>query len=129
MVTDMPATRRFYETAPDFEAAPEAAFYIVATGPARRRRTLKHGDTFVVADAYGDIGAAPYSHDGVFYTDTRHLSRCEVLLNGYHPLLLGSNIRDDNAFLNVDLTNPDFYLDKSLVLRKDTIHILRTIFL
>jgi glycogen debranching enzyme len=129
MVTDMPATRRFYETAPDFEAAPEAAFYIVATGPARRRRTLKHGNTFVVADAYGDIGAAPYSHDGVFYTDTRHLSRFEVLLNGYHPLLLGSNIRDDNAFLNVDLTNPDFYLDKSLVLRKDTIHILRTIFL
>jgi glycogen debranching enzyme len=97
MATDMLATGRIYETTPDLEAAPEAAFYIVATGPERRRRTLKHGDTFIVADAYGDIGTAPYSHDGIFYTDTRHLSRFELLLNGYHPLLLGSNIRDDNA--------------------------------
>jgi N-terminal domain of (some) glycogen debranching enzymes len=31
--------------------------------------------------------------DGIFNTDTRYLSRLELLLNGMQPLLLGSNLR------------------------------------
>ncbi len=45
------------------------------------------------------------------------------------PLLLGSNVRDDNTSLTVDLTNPDMYFDDHLVLPKDTLHVVRTIFL
>ena len=45
------------------------------------------------------------------------------------PLLLGSNLRDDNSALPVDLTNPDLIADQHIVLQKDTVHILRTIFL
>ena len=45
------------------------------------------------------------------------------------PLLLGSNVRDDNTLLTVDLTNPDMYFDEHLVLPKDTLHVVRTIFL
>ena len=52
-----------------------------------------------------------------------------MLLDGTQPLLLGSNVRDDNALLTVDLTNPDIYFDEKLVLPKDTLHIVRTIFL
>ena len=109
---------------------PEAPFYIPATGPATRpRRTLKHDDTFVVLDSHGDIGASAGGPDGLFHCDTRFLSHLELLLNGMQPLLLGSNVRDDNTLLTVDLTNPDIYFDDRLVLPKDTLHVVRTIFL
>jgi glycogen debranching enzyme len=112
------------------EAIQEARFYIPATGPAARpRRTLKHGDTFLVVDAHGDIGASAGGSDGLFHADTRFLSRFELLINGMQLLLLGSNLRDDNAVLKVDLTNPDIFFDKRLILEKDTLHIDRTIFL
>ena len=50
-------------------------------------------------------------------------------LNGEQPLLLGSNVRDDNTLLAVDLTNPDFYDGEHITLQKDIVHIARTIFL
>ena len=72
---------------------PEARFYIPATGPATRpRRTLKYGDTFIVVDSHGDIGASAGGTDGLFHCDTRFLSHLELLLNGLQPLLLGSNV-------------------------------------
>ena len=112
------------------DTVPEAPFYIPATGPATRpRRTLKHDDTFVVLDSHGDIGASAGGTDGLFHCDTRFLSHLELLLNGMQPLLLGSNVRDDNTLLTVDLTNPDMYFDNHLVLPKDTLHVVRTIFL
>jgi glycogen debranching enzyme len=108
----------------------EQSFYIPATSsPSRPRRTLKYGDSFAVVDSHGDIGISEGGPDGIFHSDTRHLSRFELLLNGVPPLLLGSNLRDDNSLLTVDLTNPDIYFDQLLVLPKDTIHIVRALFL
>src|SRR5437764_1492059 len=96
-------------TAPlSIDTVPEAPFYIPVTGPAQRpRRTLKQNDTFIVVDSHGDIGACTGGPDGLFHSDTRFLSYFEILLNGVQPLLLGSNVRDDNTSLTVDLTNPD----------------------
>ncbi|HXZ10280.1 MAG TPA: amylo-alpha-1,6-glucosidase, partial [Paraburkholderia sp.] len=114
-----------------FEAdtATDVPFYIPATGPETRpRRTLKHGDSFLVIDAHGDIGATAGAADGLFHCDTRYLSRLEIRANGAEQLLLGSNLRDDNATLTVDLTNPDIFVGKRLVLSKDTVHISRSIF-
>src|SRR5262249_15782453 len=109
---------------------PEAPFYIPATGAATRpRRTLKHDDTFIVVDVHGDIGTSAGGADGLFHADTRFVSRLELLLNDVQPLLLGCNVRDDNTSLNVDLTNPDVYADGHLRLAKDTLHVVRTIFL
>jgi glycogen debranching enzyme len=108
----------------------EVPFYIPATRPPTRpRRSLKHGDCFAVFDSHGDIGAVGGGPDGLYYCDTRHLSLMELMINGMQPLLLGSNVRDDNTALTVDLTNPDFYFDRRLVLPKDTLHIVRTLFL
>src|ERR1700754_2022942 len=95
----------------------------------RRRRSLKHDDTFIVHDSHGDIGASAGGPDGLFNCDTRYLARLELLLDELQPLLLGSNLRDDNSALTVDLTNPDIYRDGRLVLQKDMLHIVRTIFL
>jgi glycogen debranching enzyme len=118
------------DTSTLIDLIPEVPFYIPATGPATRpRRTLKHDDTFAVLDSHGDIGASKGGPDGIFHRDTRFLSRLELLLSGMQPLLLGSNLRDDNAVLTVDVTNPDIYFDNRLALAKDTLHVGRTIFL
>src|SRR5205823_21307 len=67
--------------------------------------------------------------DGLFNADTRYLARLEMVLDEMQPLLLGSNLRDDNSALSVDLTNSDVYRNGRLVLQKDTLHIVRSIFL
>jgi glycogen debranching enzyme len=109
---------------------PEAPFYIaVADSAARARRTLKSGDTFIVMDSHGDVGVSAGGPDGLFHHDTRYLSRLELTVNELQPLLLGSNLRDDNALLAIDLTNPDIFSDQRIVLQKDTLHIVRTVFL
>ena len=108
----------------------ETPFYIQATdAPSRPRRSLKHGDTFAVVDEHGDVGVSAGGGDGIFHNDTRYLSRLELLINGTHPLLLGASLRDDNTLLRVDLTSPDVFFERRLSLAKNTIHIVRTIFL
>ncbi len=118
------------KTAAAFPEAPsEAAFTITATQSVGPPRTLKYGDTFVVLDSRGDFGTSSGGSSGLFHQDTRHLSRLELLVNGAPPLLLGSNLRDDNSAFFVDLTNPDLMDGSHIVLEKDRVHILRTIFL
>ena len=117
-------------TARTIELVQEQPFYIPMTGPAARpRRSLKHDDTFIVLDSHGDIGASAGGPDGLFNADTRYLARLELALDDVQPLLLGSNLRDDNSSLTVDLTNPDIYRGDRIVLQKDMLHIVRTIFL
>src|SRR6187401_418917 len=92
------------------EQAAESPFYIPMTGPATRpRRSLKHDDTFIVLDSHGDIGASAGGQDGLFHADTRYLAKLQLVFEDVQPLLLGSNLRDDNSSLTVDLTNPDVY--------------------
>jgi glycogen debranching enzyme len=117
-------------TSQTIEQVAEQPFYIPMTGPAARpRRSLKHDDTFIVLDSHGDIGASVGGPDGLFNSDTRYLARLEMLLDEVQPLLLGSNLRDDNSALTVDLTNPDVYRQGRIVLQKDMLHIVRTVFL
>jgi glycogen debranching enzyme len=122
---DMPATTG---------EAQEALFAITVSQPARPSRALKYGDTFIVLDSRGDIrndaGAVSSAGSaGLFHKDTRHLSRLQLLVNGEPPLLLGSTLRDDNSAFFIDLTNPDLVEGQRVVLEKDRVHILRTIFL
>jgi glycogen debranching enzyme len=124
------AIEALIQTIREAEVVSESAFYIPMTGPAARpRRALKHDDTFVVLDSHGDIGASAGGPDGLFNADTRYLARLELVLDGVQPLLLGSNLRDDNSALTVDLTNPDVYSSGRIVLQKDMLHIVRTVFL
>src|SRR5258708_10196832 len=117
-------------TARAAELVAESPFYIPMTGPgARPRRSLKPDDTFIVLDSHGDIGASAGGPDGLFNGDTRYLARLELVLDEVQPLLLGSNMRDDNSALTVDLTNPDVYRYGRIVLQKDMLHIVRTLFL
>jgi glycogen debranching enzyme len=113
---------------PSVESVSEDPFAVAGTElTTRPRRSLKHGDTFIVLDSHGDLGGN--GADGLFHGDTRFLSRLVLTLDGASPLLLGSTIYDNNTLMAVDLTNPDTYRDGHLVQPKDTLHIARQIFL
>jgi glycogen debranching enzyme len=109
-----------------------AQFFIPAAASLqeRRPRTLKNGDTFAVFDHNGDALSGPGSPEGLFHRDTRHLSHLYLTVEGRRPMLLSSTLRDDNATLTCDLTNPDLYdKDGRLVLEHDLVHMRRSRFL
>ncbi|RSC30046.1 amylo-alpha-1,6-glucosidase [Agrobacterium sp. FDAARGOS_525] len=113
-------------------AAPVAQFFIPAAASLqeRRPRTLKHGDTFAVFDHNGDALSGPGSPEGLFHRDTRYLSHLYLTINGKRPMLLSSTLRDDNATLTCDLTNPDLFDERGkLILGHDLIHLRRSRFL
>jgi glycogen debranching enzyme len=66
------------------------------------RFTLKDADTFLLADALGDIQG---SDDGLFSNDTRMLSRFELAVAGRRPSLLGAAVSQDNSLFTSHLTN------------------------
>jgi glycogen debranching enzyme len=90
---------------------------------------LKHGQSFALFDDHGDIVSGRHRADGLYHRDTRVLSEWRLQFNGHQPLFLSSTLRDDNAALIVDLTNPDIYAGDRLLQPRDTMHIVRTIFL
>ena len=95
----------------------------------RSPRILKHGRMFAIFDRYGDVRHQPSHPEGIFYNDTRHVSRMELLLNGFRPLMLSSSVLQNDGLLTVDLANPDFYLNGRLAMARDLIHLRRLKFL
>jgi len=93
-------------------------------------RTLKHDDTFAVFDAHGDVVSTIAGNHGIFHRDTRHVSHFYLTMQGLRPLLLSSTVREDNATLICDLTNPDLPARHGEAeLPHDLIHIRRSRFL
>jgi len=91
-----------------------------------RTRVLKQGDTFAVFDRFGDIDTFGTGELGLYYQDTRFLSRLTLKLGKDRPLLLSSTVREDNAVLGVDATNPDVCRNGETVVPRGTLHIFRT---
>ena len=106
-------------------------FYIAAQSSLAeiRPRTLKHGDTFVLFNRLGDLSPAHGGPEGLYHRDTRFLSRLRLTIEGRPPLLLSSMVQNNNAALDVDLTNPDIARGDTIELPKDTVHLSRTKFL
>src|SRR3712207_703861 len=95
-----------------------------------RPRVLKRDDTFAVLDRNGDALPVVGSPEGLYYRDTRHLSRLELRMGGAKPLLLSSAVSDDGAVLTCDLTNPDMAGDgRRPELERDQLHVRRSKFL
>jgi glycogen debranching enzyme len=103
-------------------------FYIRSSSPRVdvRPRVLKQGDTFAVFDRFGDIEAFGTGELGLYYQDTRFLSRLTLRLGKDRPLLLSSTVRDDNAVMAVDATNPDAWRDSEIVIPRGTVHFFRS---
>ncbi|HEV3007567.1 MAG TPA: glycogen debranching N-terminal domain-containing protein, partial [Burkholderiales bacterium] len=114
----------------DGTLAPSTVFIPgVVSLAASSRRTLKHGDSFAMFDEFGDVLEVEHSPAGLFHYDTRFLSRLHFTLEGHRPLMLSSTVQTDNLTLDVDLTNPDIFVDGELALAKDTFHVARAKFL
>jgi glycogen debranching enzyme len=90
------------------------------------RYTLKDGNTFLLADALGDIQG---SDDGLFTNDTRVLSRFELEIAGRRPSLLGAAINRDNTLFTTHLTNRPLAALGEGAIPQGVIHIERTRFL
>ena len=110
--------------------APQDGFTVGATAilAERRLHTLKYGDLFGVFDQNGNILSGPGIADGLYYLDTRHLSSLALSICGQAPILLSATLRENNATLSCDLTNPDLQLDGHK-LSHDLLHMRRTLFL
>ncbi len=104
------------------------AFYIRSSSSRIdvRTRVLKQGDTFAVFDRFGDIDTFGTGELGLYYQDTRFLSRLTLKLGKDRPLLLSSTVREDNAVLAVDSTNPDVCRNGETVTPRGTLHIFRS---
>ncbi len=111
--------------------AAASAYTVAATSLVSERRlhSLKHGDMFGVFDPSGNILHGPGIADGIYFLDTRHLSGLSLTLNGVQPILLSSTLRENNATLSCDLTNPDLTLADGATLAHDLLHLRRTRFL
>ncbi|HET9962753.1 MAG TPA: amylo-alpha-1,6-glucosidase [Nitrospiraceae bacterium] len=106
-------------------------FYILASSSMadNRTRVLKHGETFGVFDRYGDIQPVGSGTQGLFHEGTRFLSRQELFLDNDRLMLLSSTVKQDNALLAVDLTNPDLYRDGRITVPRGSVHVFRSRFL
>lgn len=88
-------------------------------------KVLKDNDLFAVFDDWGDCGRKRHSPEGVYFNDTRYLSRWDLRLDGDRvPLLLSSIHDDDGSALTANLANPTMPN-----IAKDVIGIMRTKFL
>ena len=88
-----------------------------------RTRVLKHADTFVIFDHYGDIKSGGLGEEGLFHEGTRFLSRLVLDYEGSPPFFLGSTVREENDLLTVALTNPDILRDGKVWAPLGTLHI------
>jgi glycogen debranching enzyme len=109
----------------------EDRYYILATSSLadEQDRVLKHGETFAVFDRYGDIKPVGLAEEGLYHEGTRFLSGMLMRLANERPMLLSSTVREDNALLEVDTSNPDVLRDGELLVARGTVHVLRTAFL
>src|SRR6266568_2979310 len=91
-----------------------------------RTRVLKQGEVFAVFDRFGDIETFGTGELGLYYQDTRFLSRLTLKLGKDRPLLLSSTVREDNAVMAVDATNPDAWRNGEIVIPRGTVHVFRS---
>lgn len=109
----------------------ENQYYIRATSPIvdDRVRVLKSGDTLAIFDRYGDIERAGPGTHGLYFRDTRFLSRFAVRLENSPLQLLSSTINEQDRTLLVNLANADIAVDGRVVVRRETLHVVRSQFL
>ena len=68
-----------------------------------RVKVLNHADSFGIFDRWGDVKRIGEEVQGIYHNGTRFISNLGLRLNGKHPLLLSSAVKDENEILSVDL--------------------------
>lgn len=68
-------------------------------------QTIKHEEVFLLSDRYGDVEEASPAALGLYFRDTRFLSRWELRVDGHRPLYLHAEA-DRNYSMLVETTLP-----------------------
>ncbi|MEI6452156.1 MAG: glycogen debranching N-terminal domain-containing protein, partial [Actinomycetes bacterium] len=100
----------------------------VMSGGRTPRLALKEGDLFLYSDALGQASGSESSVLGLFYHDTRYLSRYELTIAGRLPVLLSSTAERGYA-ATVELTNLEARTPDGHTLPQASVHVRRTRFL
>ena len=97
---------------------------IVVTELLSKVLAIKEGETFLYSDTEGNLDERPGYGLGLYYQDTRFLSRFKMRISGRDPILLSSSA--ERAYMSyIDVTNPDLYEDDELVVPQQTLNIRR----
>lgn len=116
---------------PDQSDVTPDLFPVLATASLQEadRRVLKDGETFGLFERSGDVAGVGLASGGLYHRDTRHLSLLRLSLWGRSPVVLASEVREDNSSLTCDLTNPDLQLPDGSQIGYGLVHLRRTKFL
>ncbi|HET6770805.1 MAG TPA: amylo-alpha-1,6-glucosidase [Actinomycetota bacterium] len=97
---------------------------IVVTELLSKVLAIKEGETFLYSDTEGNLDERPGYGLGLYYQDTRFLSRFKMRISGRDPILLSSSA--ERAYMSyIDVTNPDLYEDDELAVPQQTLNIRR----
>jgi glycogen debranching enzyme len=100
--------------------------YVMSGGRAARL-AVKEGDLFLYSDQLGQVPGMEDSVLGLYYRDTRYLSRHEVTVAGRQPVLLSASA-DRGYAATVELTNLESRTADGRTLPQASVHLRRTRF-
>jgi glycogen debranching enzyme len=103
----------------------QGAERFVMSVPKRRRLVIKEGEIFVSSDEEGHIPAFENSPLGVYFRDTRYLSRLEMTIGGKAPVLLSSTADRDYS-CSIEFTNLECRGLDDAVIPQTSLHVRRT---
>jgi glycogen debranching enzyme len=108
-------------------ATTSAERYVMSGGRAARL-AIKEGDLFLFTNELGQVPGAENSVLGLYYRDTRYLSRYELTIAGRQPVLLSGGAERGYA-ATVELTNLEARTADGHVLPQASVHVRRTRFI
>jgi glycogen debranching enzyme len=100
--------------------------YVMSGGRAARL-AIKEGDLFLYTNELGQVPGTENSVLGLYYRDTRYLSRYELTIAGRQPVLLSAGAERGYA-ATVELTNLEARTADGHVLPQASVHVRRTRF-
>jgi glycogen debranching enzyme len=106
-------------------SAVEAAERYVMTEPRRRRLVIKEDELLMYTDEEGLIPAAESSSLGLYFRDTRFLSRLEMTIGGRRPVLLSSTA-ERNYVSSAEFTNLEIKKPGGEKIPQTSVHVRRT---
>ena len=100
--------------------------YVMSGGRASRL-AIKEGDLFLYTNELGQVPGTENSALGLYYRDTRYLSRFELTIAGRQPVLLSASA-DRGYAATVELTNLEARTTDGHTLPQASVHVRRTRF-
>ena len=106
--------------------ATSAERYVMSESRAPRM-AIKEGELFLYSDAFGHLPESEHSALGLYFHDTRFLSRLELKLGGRPPVLLSSTA-ERNYLATMEFTNLELRGHGESSVPQASIHLRRTRF-